>query len=307
MRAPSTSTLKAFQLAAQSGSFKLAASRLHLTPSAVSHRIKALEDLLGTALFRRGVRRLSLTEAGESYLRDIDHIFERLDAATRQLRARFGRNLLRLRVAPFFADEFLLPRLATLQTKHPDIDLQVDIDGTVDQTHPSDTDVSILLGSGSWGDLKAHQLFRQVYVPACAPALLARTPCDTIEQLNEHTLLVHEAHEDAWDRWAQCAGLTLRRPRRTIRFDTMTAMVRAAERSAGVGLVPAPLATERFRANSLTRLFQQELQTADSYFLVHRAEAAARPDIAAFRHWLLGELTTSQSAHGPSLCQRRPT
>jgi LysR family glycine cleavage system transcriptional activator len=293
MHPPSTSTLRAFQLAAQSGSFKLAAVRLHLTPSAISHRIKALENLLGIALFRRSARSLSLTEAGESYLQDIEHIFEQLDTATRELRTHFGRNLFRLRVAPFFANEFLLPRLATLQTAHPDIDLQVDIDGTVDQTHPSDTDVSIVLGSGSWGELQAHQLFRQTYVPACAPALVARTPCDTIEQLNGHTLLVHQAHEEAWDRWAQCAGLDLRRPRRTIRFDTMTAMVRAAERSAGIGLVPAPLAAERFRSKSLTRLFQHELQTADSYFLVHRADAAARPDIVAFRQWLLGELAVS--------------
>jgi DNA-binding transcriptional LysR family regulator len=73
----------------------------------------------------------------------------------------------------------------------------------------------------------------------------------------------------------------------------MTAIVRAAERFAGIGLVPAPLAAERFRTKSLTRLFQHELQTADSYFLVHRADAAARPDIAAFRQWLLGELAVS--------------
>jgi LysR family glycine cleavage system transcriptional activator len=290
MRLPSTITLKAFQLAAQLGSFKAAASRLHLTPSAVSHQIKALEDVLGVALFRRSARALSLTDAGVSYAREVEHLFERLETATRELRTRFGRNLLRLRVAPFFANEFLLPRLATLHAAQPEIDLQVDTDGAGDQIHPTDVDVSILLGSGPWGDLQAHQLLRQAYVPACAPALLARTPCDSIEQLNDHTLLVHEAREDAWDRWAQSAGFDLRRPRKTIRFDTMTAVVRAAERSAGVGLIPAPLAAERFRAKSLTRVFRHELQTTDSYFLVHRAEAAARADIVAFRRWLLAEL-----------------
>lgn len=293
IRTPSTNTLQAFQLAAQSGSFKLAADRLHLTPSAVSHRIKALEELLGIALFHRHIRALSLTEAGESYLREIQQIFDRLEVATRELRTRFGRNLLRLRVAPFFASEFLLPRLARLQAEHPDIDLQVDIAGIVDKTRASDADVSVLLGSGVWGDLQAHRLFRQTYVPAGAPALIEQTPCETIEQLNEHTLLVHSAHEDAWDRWAQCAGVDLRRPRRLIRFDTMTAVVQAAERSAGIGLVPAPLATERFRSNSLTRLFQHELQTPDSYFLVHRADAAERSDIAAFRRWLFSELAAS--------------
>jgi LysR family glycine cleavage system transcriptional activator len=70
----------------------------------------------------------------------------------------------------------------------------------------------------------------------------------------------------------------------------MTSLVRAAERSAGVGLIPAPLSTERFRAKTLTRLFDHELETQDSYYLVHRAEVAGRPEVIAFRDWLLEHL-----------------
>ena len=83
MRLPSTKTLRAFQLAARSGSFKTAASQLFLTPSAVSHQIRALEEEVGVALFYRGARTLTLTDAGSTYLAEIEYLFERLDAATR--------------------------------------------------------------------------------------------------------------------------------------------------------------------------------------------------------------------------------
>ena len=290
MRLPSTKTLRAFQLAARSGSFKTAASQLFLTPSAVSHQIRALEEELGVPLFHRGARTLTLTDAGSTYLQEIEFLFERLDAATRELRARAGRSTLRLRVASFFANEFLLPRLAALHTAQPEIDLEIDTDGTGTDIHPADADVSIVLGSATWHELQAHRLFPQAYVPACSPALLARTVITSIEQLNGQTLLVFEARKDGWERWAEAAGLQMPRPRKRIAFNNMSALVRATERSAGIGLVPAPLSAERFRAKSLVKLFNHEWETEDSYFLVHRAEVAARPEVIAFRKWLLHEL-----------------
>jgi LysR family transcriptional regulator, glycine cleavage system transcriptional activator len=290
MRLPSTKTLRAFQLAARSGSFKTAASQLFLTPSAVSHQIRALEEELGVALFHRGARTLTLTDAGSTYLREIEHLFERLDAATRELRARAGRSTLRLRVASFFANEFLLPRLAELHAAQPEIDLEIDTDGTGTDIHPADADVSVVLGPGTWSELQAQRLFTQAYVPACSPALLVRTPINSVEQLEGQTLLVFEARKDGWERWAESAGLEMPRPRKRIAFNNMASLVRATERAAGIGLIPALLSAERFRAKSLTRLFDHDWETEDSYFLVHRAEVAARPEVIAFRKWILEEV-----------------
>ena len=295
MRLPSTKTLRAFQLAARSGSFKTAASQLFLTPSAVSHQIRALEEEVGVTLFHRGARTLTLTDAGATYLAEIEYLFERLDAATRELRARSGRSTLRLRVASFFASEFLLPRLAALHAAQPEIDLEIDTDGTGTDVHPPDADVSIVLGSGNWNELQSHRLFSQTYVPAASPALLTRTPLATIEQLDGQTLLVFEARKDGWERWAESAGLQMPRPRKRIAFNNMSSLVRATERSAGIGLIPGTLSAERFRAKSLTRLFDHEWTTEDSYFLVHRAEVAARPEVVAFRKWLLDELQTGMT------------
>ena len=101
------------------------------------------------------------------------------------------------------------------------------------------------------------------------------------------------ARKDAWERWAESAGYATPRPRKRIHFNNMASLVRAAERSAGIGLIPAPLSTERFRTKTLTRLFDHELKTPDSYFLVHRAEVANRPEVIAFRQWLLSELAAT--------------
>src|SRR5690348_11683141 len=100
MRLPSLKFLKTFQVAAQRQSFKSAADELCITPSAVSHQVKSLESQLGIPLFDRGPHSLFLNEAGRNYLQALDAIFGRLEAATEQLRMRYGRSVVRLHVPP---------------------------------------------------------------------------------------------------------------------------------------------------------------------------------------------------------------
>jgi LysR family transcriptional regulator, glycine cleavage system transcriptional activator len=90
MRVLSASKLKAFQLAGMTGSFKHAAHLLSISPSAVSARVRSLESDLGVQLFRRGVQRLTLTEAGAAYIREVEATFVSFDMATEELRTRFG-------------------------------------------------------------------------------------------------------------------------------------------------------------------------------------------------------------------------
>ena len=90
MKVLSASKLKAFQLAGMTGSFKHAAHLLSISPSAVSARVRSLESDLGVQLFARGIRKLSLTEAGAHYIREVEATFVNLNIATRELRLRFG-------------------------------------------------------------------------------------------------------------------------------------------------------------------------------------------------------------------------
>lgn len=288
MRLPSLKFLKTFQVAAARLSFKAAAEELFITPSAVSHQIKALEEQLGVPLFERGPHSLSLTEAGTHYLHHMDSVFARLESVTEQLQVRYGRGVVRLHMPPFFATELLLPKLPLLLEAQPDTDIHINTALAPLQPHPPDADVSIVVNAIPESGLDCHKLFSQAFVPACAPALLKRSPIRVVEDLDRHTLIVHEARRDAWEQWAESLGKRLR-PKKVVRFDTMYTAAEAAEHGVGVALVSSRLGNERFAQGSLVRLFDAELETGESYFLLLRREDATRPDVQALTQWLLNE------------------
>jgi LysR family transcriptional regulator, glycine cleavage system transcriptional activator len=291
MRLPSLKFLKTFQIAASRLSFKAAAEELFITPSAVSHQIKTLEEQLGVALFERGAHSLTLTEGGRNYLQHMEALFARLETVTEQLRGRFGRGVVRLHITPFFATEMLLPKLTSLLEAQPDTDIHINTVQAL-ESHPADADVSIVVNAAPEDGLACHKLFSQAFVPACSPLLLQRIPIDTAADLNRHTLIAHEARRDAWERWAESVGIELR-PRKVIRFDTMSAAAQAAEHGVGVALVSSRLSHDRFAQGTLVKLFDTELATGESYFLLLRPEDAARPDVRTLTQWILDEFRSA--------------
>lgn len=289
MRLPSLKYLKTFHVAATRLSFKAAAEELFITPSAVSHQIRALEEQLGITLFVRGPRALTLTDPGSDYLEQIDALFRRLESVTEQLQVRFGRAIARLHVPPFFASELLLPRLQTFVAAAPDTDIHLDTVLAPLTSHPADADLSIVVGPGPWEGFESHRLFSQRFTPACSSRLLERTPIRNYDDLNGQTLIVHDARRDGWDRWAEAHGVASLKPRTLLRVDTMFAAAEAAEKDLGVALVSVPLGRRRFEDGSLVRLFAAELDSGDSYFLLHRAEDSTRREVQALKNWLLDE------------------
>jgi LysR family glycine cleavage system transcriptional activator len=287
MRTPSLKAIKTFQIAAKHSSFAVAADELCITPSAVSHQIKTLETQLGLPLFSRGARALALTDAGARYLEQIDDLFMRLDAVTEQLRARYGRSSVRLHVPAYFASEMLLPRLSEFSQLHAGIDLRIDTSGGHGRQHVAEADISIVVGSGPWNGLVAHPLVAQTMVPACSPELLAEKPIRDYQDLNAHTLLVHEARRDDWDRWAASVGMKDLRPAQIVRIDSMSAATRAAEKKIGVALLPAELSRRKFALRRLVRVFDEELVTQENYTLLVRTEDENRDDIRALCAWLV--------------------
>ena len=260
---------------------------MFLTSSAVSHQIKSLETQLGVALFERGVRSLTLTDAGVHYFEHINDLFSRLESVTEQLQQRYGRSILRLNVPSFFANELLLSRLASFTQAREDTDIRIESAANAEGVHPPEADLSIVVGAGPWEGMCVRPLFPQTFIPACAPAYLLENPIDSIADLGGKTLLVHEDRRDAWDRWAAGLGLEPPKPNRIVRLDTMSAVVRAAEQGLGVALIPARLSAERFVSGALTKLFDAELVTNENYVLLHRPEDAGRADLCELADWIL--------------------
>jgi len=294
MRSPSLKAIKTFQIAAKHSSFAVAADELCITPSAVSHQIKTLETQLGLPLFSRGARALALTDAGARYLEQIDDLFVRLEAVTEQLRARYGRNSVRLHVPAYFASEMLLPRLSEFSKLNAGIDLRIDTSGAGGRAHVAEADISVVVGTGPWNGLVAHPLFAQTMIPACKPSLLEEKPVTRYEDLNAHTLLVHEARRDDWDRWATTVGIKALVPSQIVRIDSMSAAMRAAETGIGIALLPSELSRARFESGRLARVFDDELVTQENYTLLVRAEDENRDDIRALCAWLISACRPSE-------------
>jgi LysR family glycine cleavage system transcriptional activator len=218
----------------------------------------------------------------------------RLESVTEQLRARFGRNSVRLHVPAYFASEMLLPRLSEFAKLHDGIDLRLETQGVHGHIHAAEADISVVVGTGPWNGLVAHQLFAQTMVPACSPELIAEKPVTRYEDLNSHTLLVHEARRDDWDRWAANVGMKALNPSQIVRIDSMAAAMRACEKKIGIALLPAELTRRKFASGRLTRVFDDELVTQENYTLLVRAEDENRDDIRALCGWLIEACRTAE-------------
>ena len=105
-------------------------------------------------------------------------------------------------------------------------------------------------------------------------------------------LIVHKSRPFAWNSWAEELGLQAPEPKNVIELDTMSAVVRAAERGVGVALVPEALCSTWFESGSLVRIFPLNLDTSDTYYLASRPKDAAKPEVRAMTEWLLDEVRT---------------
>ncbi len=288
-RPPPTRNLRVFCVAARQRSFKLAADELYLTPSAVSHQMKELEEALGVPLFVRKSRSLELTAAGATLLEEIGPLLSALDRTLAQVTRRSGRRALRILLPPFFASELFIPQLTGFCADHREIDIQIDTRDPRPSLHPQSADVSILLADAEPQGVQASRLFTLSLTAACAPQHAAAVAGLGSAVLREMPLIVHRPRPYAWASWAEQVGLEAPEPKNLIELDTMYAVVRAAERGIGVALVPSRLCEAWFRSGSLVPIFATELVTADTYFLVSRPKDASKPEIRALTTWALSQ------------------
>ena len=288
-RPPALRHLRAFCVAARHRSFKVAAGELFLTPSAVSHQMKELEDNLGVRLFERKTRSLDLTQAGHTLLDDVAPLLKAIDQSVSQVAQKSRRRRLRVCVPPFFASELFVPRLASFCSTQPNIDIQVDTHEPRPSEHTSANDVSILLLETPPAGLQTERLFALRLVAVCARQDARKVLQTGRNVFREMALIVHRARPLAWNSWAEEAGLEAPEPKNVIELDTMFAVVRAAERGLGVALVPAALCDAWFMSGALVRVSPRELATSDAYFLVNRPSDTHKPEVLALTRWARSE------------------
>lgn len=292
---PPLNALRAFESAGRHLSFTKAAAELNVTPAAISHQVKALEDLLEVALFQRLTRALRLTAAGQAALPLLSQGFDALAQGAEQLRAHATKGELTISVSPSFGAMWLMPRLEQFRSRHPDIEIRIDGTDRLVDVARGDADVALRYGPGGYRGVRIDCLFSPVNTPVCSPTLLRGAhPLRRPDDLRHHTLLHVDwkEAEASWRMWLLAAGLHDIDPTRGPHFTMENMALQAALDGQGVALIGDVLVADELAAGRLVRPFDPSLSTplTFSYFLLSAKAGSDQPKVRAFRDWLLEEV-----------------
>jgi LysR family glycine cleavage system transcriptional activator len=290
---PSLPALRVFAAAGRHLSFTKAAAELNVTPAAVSHQIRALEEQLGLALFERSTRSLDLTAAGRRLLPPATEAFELLARALADVRR--GEAVLTVTTTPSFGARWLAPRLGRFVEKHPEIELSVRHTRTTLDLAREGIDVALRWGRGHWPGVEAELLGPSVLAPLASPDYVRRLGLEQPADLARATLL-HEDCREEWADWMMRAGLDPAPARSGPVFDDENALIQAALAGQGVGLIAVTLVQADLDAGRLVRVADLPLGAGYGYYLVTSPAAAETRKVAAFRAFLRAEVKRDSRA-----------
>jgi LysR family glycine cleavage system transcriptional activator len=300
-RLPPLNSLKAFEAAARHLSIANAAKELNVTPAAVSHHIRQLEEHLGLELFQRNGRQLDLTDAGRAALPGVRDGFAKLMGAMDAIDQLGETGVLNVSVAPSFAAKWLLPRLGGFQEAHPEIDVHVAASLDLADFARDGVDLAIRYGAGLYPALTVERLMQESIAVVCSPSLLPEGRRSlTIGDVQSHTLLHDDSPDnDAscpnWDMWLRAAGAGGVDASRGQRFNQSSLVLEAAVRGRGIALAKAALAAEDLAAGRLVLAYRETTPVEFAYFIVTTRAKLNLPKVAHFRSWLVEEASRQLS------------
>ena len=317
MRLPPLNALRAFECAARHLSLRKAAAELHVTPAAISHQIKSLEQSLGVMVFKRLPHHVELTAAGEALLPRLSHAFEEMAEAVAAVSRLQHTGRVTVAVAPALASKWLAPRLHRFAALYPDIDLHITADASLldsvrEESGESgnlveDADLAIRSGHGEYEGYVVERLFGIYATPMCSPRLLSgEHPLRTPDDLRHYTLLHHATGLDQtdterpnWIAWLKAAGVEGVNAKRGPRFNQVAMAMEAAADGLGVVLGIPVVASADLDSGRLVIPFPLSLPIAAAYHLVHTPNAARDVSVAALKSWLLEEARGERWAEPP--------
>jgi LysR family glycine cleavage system transcriptional activator len=295
---PSLKALRSFEATARHLSFTEAADELHVTPAAIGHQVRALEDYFGQKLLIRSTRKVELTDVARWALPIVSQSFDLLAEASERLMAPIIGPALNLTVEPGFAARWLVQHLEGFQQLYPGRDVRLSAGYDLVDFGEHRFDMGIRFGDGRYPGLKVHRMGLEEVFPVCSPTLMEgpktiREPND----LRQHTLL----HEDwvmpneqvwpSWKMWLKATSADHVDPNPGPHFSNSALAIQAAVGGQGVALSSTAMVADDMAAGRLVRPFGEQFKTQleTAYFLVYLPEVQHEPKIVAFRDWLLGE------------------
>jgi len=298
---PPLNALRAFEAAARLLSLKKAAAELNVTPAAISHQVKLLEDFAGRPLLVRKPRAIELTNAARAALPRLSAGFDQLADAARLLRESGPESTLTVSVAPSFATCWLMPRLHRFLSAEPGVDVRITARtrqstsvGAQSQREAeawlADADVAVLLSNGQFPGYHVERLVPLSVTPLASPRLLVgRTlaPAD----LREFSLIHDDIGKlydgrDFWDLWLEAAGIARLRLKHGVHFSHTVLALEAAVEGVGIVATLPELARPQLDDGRLAAPFGLRVELPYAYYLVAREQALERSSVQTFLAWL---------------------
>lgn len=295
MRLPPLKALQAFEAAGRTESFQEAARELNVTPSAISHQVKSLEEFLGVQLFERRTRQNRLTLTGEVYLESIASAFMTMESASRRIMVGQGGHELKLAVAPAFLDRWLLPRFHDFTERFPDIEIDIRSSmGEIDFKQ-SDIDMAVYFGDGQWPRIECQFLRSSYLVPVCAPVLLELERVMEPSDLLKFRLLAVKKRPDEWPGWFDLTDTAYRPSQGTISFSSGLDAANAAARGLGVALTDPSLVSDEIDQGELMVPIDVTMPLSKSFYLVSQKGRPHSYAMNAFQEWITQRMVRDEA------------
>ena len=279
--------MRVFEVACRHGSYSEAARELHVTHSAVSQRIRQLEEELGLTLFERQGNRMVLTPSGLRLQAGVKNAFSELGAALGSLHTRRSDVEITVSLLPVMAARWLVPRLPRFRARFPHINLHIKSGPSLANFKSDGVDIAIRFGTGDWKGLRAIKLLNEEFFPVCSPGLNnGRLPKDPASMLSEPLLIDRNL---SWRAWFRSAGLKLNRDITGTSFTDTNALMEAAVTGQGIALGRLSFTRSDILAGKLVRLSEHSLRVAYCHYAVYPISSESNPALVAFRDWLVEE------------------
>jgi LysR family transcriptional regulator, glycine cleavage system transcriptional activator len=295
---PPLHCLLAFESLARLKNGIQAAEELCITPSAVSHRIKQLESILGASLFIDN--QYTLTPEGENCLNLVKQALTTLAKLPHAAQPDKGsRKKLRIAVTPTFARQLLMPKLPLFRLAYPDIELvlQVAVPLAVplaaapfSPNKASQADLEIRFGSGLYTDVQSTCLLRDQVTPACSPALATELgPFNNFKDIAviQRSPLIRSSLEP-WSTWFQAYGIGLSEPSDGDQYNDVGMVLEAAAAGYGVALLRLKLGQAWLESGKLVRISSDSVEPSNQHYLCWQTGALERWECSAFFDWVIG-------------------
>lgn len=285
---------RSFEAAARQASFQAAAAELHVTPTAISHQVKRLEDYLGLPLFVRQNRAVVLTPYGETLAARLHELFTGLEELL-QSPSIGASQALCVTAMPSLAAKYLVQRIADYQSSHPGLAVELSDDDEVVDFKDGRFDVALRYGDGRYPGVIAQHWMSADMMAVCSPALQAlgapplRIPEDVLKHTLIHDSTIHlPGKPPGWIEWLAAQDLSMPPNQASLRYSSVFLAIEAARAAKGIALAPEPLVRDDLRNGSLVEAFKLRLNNPYAFWIVYPRHLQHDARVLGFAKWILG-------------------